>query len=55
VAERRTITCRPSASSPPVSFWERGLAVLFAPEVPVSEIREAIGEKISNLRPAAEA
>lgn len=31
-----------------------GLAVLFAPK-PGSEIREAIGEKISNLRPAAEA
>ena len=31
-----------------------GLAVLFAPR-PGSEIREAIGEKISNLRPAADA
>lgn len=31
-----------------------GLAVLFAPK-PGSEIREAISEKISNLRPAAEA
>jgi hypothetical protein len=31
-----------------------GLAVLFAPK-PGSEIREAIGEKISSLRPAAEA
>jgi hypothetical protein len=30
-----------------------GLAVLFAPK-PGSEIREAISEKISNLRPAAE-
>jgi len=31
-----------------------GLAVLFAPK-PGSEIREAIGEKISNIRSAAEA
>ena len=31
-----------------------GLAMLFAPK-PGSEIREAIGEKISNLRTAAEA
>jgi hypothetical protein len=31
-----------------------GLAVLFAPK-PGAEIREAISEKISNLRPAAEA
>lgn len=31
-----------------------GLAVLFAPR-PGAEIREAIGEKISNLRPAADA
>jgi hypothetical protein len=30
-----------------------GLAVLFAPK-PGSEIREAIGEKISNLRPTSE-
>ena len=31
-----------------------GLAVLFAPR-PGSEIREAIGEKISSLRPVADA
>ena len=31
-----------------------GLAMLFAPK-PGAEIREAIGEKISHLRPAAEA
>lgn len=31
-----------------------GLAVLFAPR-PGSEVREAISEKISNLRPAADA